>query len=238
MCDEAGKKSSDTIGFLEEGKRKAMSDDKVLKYEGKKLDVFWDGGLCIHVAECGRAEGPLFEGGRKPWCEPDFVDNDSAKAVCERCPSGALTYRDKEGGAEEVGDLQNTVVVQSRGPLFVRGQLRVMSGGEGAATTRAALCRCGHSNNKPYCDNAHEGSGFSDHGAVGTAGDPDAELGGELEIKPAKNGPLLFAGNFAVKSSSGRVAFTGKKGALCRCGQSSNKPFCDGTHSKVGFLAE
>lgn len=215
-----------------------MSGVKAFKYEGKQLDVYWDGELCIHIAECGRSEGPLFEAGRKPWCQPDLVDKGQAKAVCERCPSGALTYQDKDGGADEVPDSENTVTVQNRGPLFVRGELQVVVAGEVRQKTRVALCRCGQSKNKPFCDNAHEEAGFSDHGAVGSAGDAEAESGGPLKIAPAKNGPLLFAGNFAVKNSSGRLAFTGRKAALCRCGHSENKPFCDGTHTRVGFEAE
>jgi CDGSH-type Zn-finger protein/uncharacterized Fe-S cluster protein YjdI len=215
-----------------------MSDSKVFKYEGKKLDVFWDGGLCIHVAECGRAEGGLFEGGRKPWGQPDLVEKDAAKAVCERCPSGALTYQDKEGGTAELPAAENTIAVQNRGPLFIRGDLNLVSGADSKKKTRVALCRCGQSKNKPFCDNAHEAAGFSDHGAVGTSADVNSPADGEFKISPAPNGPLLVSGNFRVLSSSGRVSFAGKKAALCRCGHSNNKPFCDGSHQAAGFSAE
>lgn len=72
-------------------------------------------------------------------------------------------------------------------------------------------------------------------GAVGDQGDAASEAGGKLEIRFAKNGPVLVGGNLSIKASSGRDAWHGKRAALCRCGASENKPFCDGTHKKVGF---
>ena len=48
-------------------------------------------------------------------------------------------------------------------------------------------------------------------------------------------GPLLVNGNLTIVSGNGRTAWQGTKTALCRCGQSSNKPFCDATHKQVGF---
>ena len=101
----------------------------------------------------------------------------------------------------------------------------------------AALCRCGHSSNKPFCDGSHNTQGFRDAGDVEskTAGDhPYIEA---LAIKTAPNGPVLCSGPLTLRSADGSATFAGPKAALCRCGQSQNKPFCDGTHSKVGFEA-
>ncbi|MEM9191169.1 MAG: (4Fe-4S)-binding protein, partial [Myxococcota bacterium] len=73
-----------------------MSDD-IHKFSGKEVDVLWDRRLCIHVSECGRASGDLFVGGRKPWCQPDRVQLGEVHEVVERCPTGAITYIDKDG---------------------------------------------------------------------------------------------------------------------------------------------
>ena len=100
---------------------------------------------------------------------------------------------------------------------------------------RAALCRCGESKNKPFCDNSHREQGFRDQGAVGDVGPGHDGAVGPLKIEAAKNGPLLLRGNVAIVAGSGRVAWKGARTALCRCGQSKNKPFCDGTHAQVGF---
>ncbi len=55
------------------------------------------------------------------------------------------------------------------------------------------------------------------------------------KITPAENGPLLVDNPPNLKQRRRDDIETGAKTALCRCGQSANKPFCDGTHSKVGF---
>ncbi len=216
-----------------------MADDKIVKYSGKSAEVAWHGGLCIHIGECGRAKGDLFVGGRQPWCQPDAASDDEVKDVVTRCPTGALSVTFADGSKPEEARPENTVNVAYNGPLFVTGQLEI----EGAPTNapglkfRAALCRCGQSANKPFCDNSHEGAGFKDYGAVGETGEPDAETGGPLAIKAVKDGPLLFKGNFTISSSGGRSAWHGRQAAICRCGASANKPFCDGSHKKIGFTS-
>ncbi|MCS7010956.1 MAG: CDGSH iron-sulfur domain-containing protein [Anaerolineales bacterium] len=57
-------------------------------------------------------------------------------------------------------------------------------------------------------------------------------------ILARENGPYLISGEFTYLDVQGNPQKTeGKMIALCRCGQSGNKPFCDGTHKKVGFVA-
>jgi CDGSH-type Zn-finger protein/uncharacterized Fe-S cluster protein YjdI len=214
--------------------------DKLQRYDGEKVDVVWDGKLCIHVGECGRARGELFVGGRKPWCQPDLTDVADVGEVVERCPTGALYTLRKDGGSPEAAAVQNTVMVANNGPLYLRGELSIDGSNDDmpGVKMRAALCRCGHSKNKPFCDNAHEDAKFCDRGSVGTKGDGIDSQGGPLTVKRAKNGPLLLGGNFSIMAASGRVAWRGKKAALCRCGESKNKPFCDGAHAKAGFEAD
>ncbi len=214
------------------------TEDHTVTYPGTEADVRWDGKLCIHIGECGRAEGELFVGGRKPWCQPDLVPIGNVLDVVERCPSGALTYERKDGGAAESPADENTVTVSYNGPLFVKGDLEIEGAHQEGVRFRAALCRCGESKNKPFCDNSHEGAGFKDYGAVGSTGETLSSTGGTLKITKAPHGPLLLAGNFVIVASGGRVAWQGTKAALCRCGKSANKPFCDGSHKAAGFTAD
>jgi hypothetical protein len=79
---------------------------------------------------------------------------------------------------------------------------------------------------------------FSDSGAVGEAGPGHNAETGELTIKALTDGPLLINGTLTLYASSGRQAWTGEKAALCRCGESKNKPFCDGSHTAAGFKSE
>ena len=215
------------------------NEETTNKYEGEQADVFWEGALCIHIGECGRSSGDLFVDGREPWCQPDLTTVDDAVDVVERCPSGALTYLRKDGGAAEAASERNVVTVVYNGPLYVRGDLEIAGGEDSPGVrTRAALCRCGESKNKPFCDNSHEKVSFRDSGAVGSRGDGLESEGGPLESKAAPNGPLIASGNLRITAASGREAWSGTSAALCRCGASANKPFCDGSHKRVGFEAD
>ncbi len=214
-----------------------MKKERAIEYPGERANVSWHGRLCIHIGECGRAKGDLFVDGRKPWCEPDLAADDEVEDVVQRCPTGALSVNYADGSHVETPDDENTVHVSYNGPLFVRGDLEIEGAPEQVPGLkfRAALCRCGKSKNKPFCDNAHLEDGFVDYGAVGEVGDPDALSGGTLQIKAAPNGPLLLSGNVKITGSSGRRSWQGNRVALCRCGASKNKPFCDGQHKQIGF---
>ena len=61
----------------------------------------------------------------------------------------------------------------------------------------------------------------------------------EVSIRPKPNGPYLIEGPVDIYDTAGNKLATDDRPriALCRCGASSNKPFCDGTHSKIGFQA-
>lgn len=216
-----------------------MPDSKITKYPGKSAEVSWHGGLCIHIGECGRAKGELFVGGRQPWCQPDVASDDQVQEVIMRCPTGALTVEFADGSQSETASPENTITVAYNGPLFVRGELAIDGAPSDAPGLkfRAALCRCGQSKNKPFCDNSHEDAGFRDYGAVGETGEPNAESGGPLTIKAVKDGPLMVKGNVTISGGSGRTSWSGKQVALCRCGASENKPFCDGSHKKTGFTS-
>ncbi len=214
-----------------------MAGRNKVKYPGEKIDVEWDRNLCIHIGECGQAKGDLFVSNRASWCQPDLVTVDEVIDVVERCPTGALIYSSKDASINENPDAENTVLVSYNGPYFVRGELAIENSADDkpGVEFRTALCRCGHSKNKPYCDNSHDDAGFNDYGAVGEKGTELETKGGKLTIKVLDDGPVLLAGNVEIKNGSGRSAWQGTEVALCRCGASDNKPFCDGNHVKVGF---
>jgi len=214
-----------------------MSKSERVNYPGDEVVVTWEGDLCIHIGECGRAQGELFVGGRKPWCDPKLSSDDEVEEICERCPTGALSAEFADGSHVETPAAENTVQVAYNGPLFVRGDLAIDGAPEDVPglNFRAALCRCGASKNKPFCDNSHESAGFKDFGAIGETGAADAQTGGPLSVAVVPDGPLLVKGSVTLKSSSGRIAWQGQQVALCRCGASENKPFCDGKHKVIGF---
>jgi 3-phenylpropionate/trans-cinnamate dioxygenase ferredoxin subunit len=58
-----------------------------------------------------------------------------------------------------------------------------------------------------------------------------------VTIETIKNGPLIVSGSVELKDADGNLYPVKDRIALCRCGASTTKPFCDGTHSKIGFQA-
>ncbi len=217
-----------------------MSSQEKYTYPGEQANVEWDGRLCIHYGECGRASGDLFVGGRQPWCQPDLSSEEEIRDVLLRCPTGALSASFADGTILEEEPVENQVTVTQNGPLYVRGSLEIEGGPDDMPGTRyrAALCRCGESKNKPYCDNSHIEADFSDSGAIGETGPGFSGEGGKLHFKPLTDGPVIVKGKLTLYSSSGRKAWTGESAALCRCGESKNKPFCDGSHSDAGFKSD
>jgi CDGSH-type Zn-finger protein len=120
------------------------------------------------------------------------------------------------------------------GPLYVRGRVKVAAA---AAETRVALCRCGQSKNKPYCDYSHVEAGFRHDGRLAPAGEPsvgEPVEGVDLAVSPGRNGPLHCTGSMTIVGTDGERTVLAETW-LCRCGGSSRKPFCDGTHRKNGF---
>lgn len=214
-----------------------MDDKKIFTYKGKNVDVDWDGRICIHMGECGFAKGDLFVGGRDPWCQPDLTSVEDVIDVVKRCPTGALVFKVKEGGLSEEVDSENTIMVAYNGPYFIRGDIELADAPKSmeGINYRVALCRCGSSANKPFCDNSHLEAKFEDYGAVGDIGAGLKNTGGPLKIVAMQDGPLIVSGNVSLKASSGRTAWKGDNLALCRCGASKNKPFCDGSHNSINF---
>ena len=101
---------------------------------------------------------------------------------------------------------------------------------------RATLCRCEHSKTKPFCDGRHAAAGFTATGETVTQeSHPLDARGGAVNIASAPNGPLLVSGNTEVVSGNGRTTNPVTKTTFYRCGQSVNKPYCDGIHTENGF---
>jgi uncharacterized Fe-S cluster protein YjdI/CDGSH-type Zn-finger protein len=187
-----------------EGSRTEGNMSEKTTYSGKHIDVQWDGRLCIHVGECGRASGDLFVGGRDPWCQPHLATVAESAEIIRRCPTGALSYTPKDSTAAERAPPENEITVSPNGPLYARGDL-VIAGApndQPGLRFRAALCRCGQSANKPFCDNSHVTANFQDSGAVGEQGSERSTNGGALTIKALTDGPLLCTGNLTLRSGA------------------------------------
>ncbi len=199
--------------------------------------VTWDATRCIHAAECVRGLPEVFDPAAKPWIRPAATDAASLAEVVNRCPSGALAMHFADGRSAEVAPPFNTCHVTRNGPNYLHGDVTLVHGETSRSATRVALCRCGASKNKPFCDNSHLAVGFADAGALPSEVPvpPGGELSAPLTIHIGANGPVQCSGPLALRGSDGRTAFSDQT-FLCRCGASQNKPYCDGSHRRIGFI--
>ena len=137
-------------------------------------------------------------------------------------------------------DIINHIMVRPDGPLIARGNVEVLDS-EGQVLFSGddvALCRCGASSNKPFCDGSHKGSGFTDSAQFNDQKTEELQGTGKLIIQCRKNAMLLAKGPMKIHSRDGNSITSRNKAALCRCGASENKPFCDAKHKQCGFSAE
>ena len=204
---------------------------------GKHMHLSFDTGRCIHARFCVLGAPKVFLSGVKgQWLFPDEMETNALRAVCQDCPSGAIQYIPKGDTAPEAPPPVNIVNIREDGPYGFRAPLEI--GGE-MIGFRATLCRCGASNNKPFCDGSHKGIGFRATGEPETRKSEALEVrDGPLEIQPPKNGPLQVTGNLEICAGTNRNVDRVTSVRLCRCGGSKTKPFCDNTHLKIGFKSD
>lgn len=144
----------------ENTERKRPGAERV--YRNEKIEVLWEPGLCIHVGNCFRGLPEVFQPQSRPWIKVDAAMPDEIAEVVMTCPTGALHFRRLDGGPQEPQPEETVVNVRPNGPLYLRGRIRIEGSGGRLIRedTRVALCRCGRSQNKPFCDGSHRQVGF------------------------------------------------------------------------------
>lgn len=204
------------------------------RYAGDGIDVLFDGPRCIHSRMCVLGRPDVFvPNADGPWIQPDAAPVDAITSIAWSCPSGAITYERHDGGPQERPPEVNLVRIREDGPYAFNGLLVVGGADDGF---RRTLCRCGASHRKPYCDGSHYAVGFAATGEPATAAsEPLATRDGPLAVTPVPDGPLKVEGAMEIVSGTGRTVDRRTKAFLCRCGASATKPFCDGSHARVGF---
>ncbi|MEQ9404887.1 MAG: (4Fe-4S)-binding protein [Cyclobacteriaceae bacterium] len=136
-----------------------MEKEVVKEYDNEDLTVVWKPGTCIHSEKCFHGLPAVFNPKNRPWVTIDGAASLEIKNQIDKCPSGALSYKlkSKELMSTEIQDEQ-IVEVAKDGPLMVYGNINVKNH-DGTRTSKhrvTAFCRCGASENKPYCDGSHK----------------------------------------------------------------------------------
>ena len=165
FCDGTHSK----IDFTDE-KLDGRQPDRRDSYAGKTITIHDNRGICAHAGACTDGLKTVWRMDTEPWIDPDGAE---AKAIIDtiaRCPSGALSYTIDE---VEHRDLEGPPAIQvsKDGPYHVSGGvgLEGVDWGEGASQEHFALCRCGQSKNKPFCDGSHWYAKFTDDEALTVA---------------------------------------------------------------------
>jgi CDGSH-type Zn-finger protein/uncharacterized Fe-S cluster protein YjdI len=202
----------------------------------REITLRFDGRRCIHSRHCVlEAPGVFLANTPGAWIHPESTTVEHCVRVAQNCPSGAITYERHDSGPQEAAPPVNVLRVRENGPYAVHARIELPTGVE----FRATLCRCGRSKRKPYCDGSHAAAGFVATGEPpAVASEPLAERDGPLAITPLPNGPLQVSGNVEICAGTGRTVLRTQSARLCRCGGSENKPFCDGTHARIGFRSD
>jgi CDGSH-type Zn-finger protein/uncharacterized Fe-S cluster protein YjdI len=214
----------------------AAPSSPIEEAESESIKLRFEGKRCIHSRQCVLGAPTVFLANvQGPWLHPETIPADRLVAIAESCPSGAITYERKDGGPAEPPPPVNVARIRENGPLALHAELEI-EGPRGGSMFRATLCRCGASKNKPYCDGSHAAVPFVASGEPPTEPtDPLPTRGGRLRVLPTKDGPLMVDGNLEICAGTGRTVKRVTSARLCRCGGSSKKPFCDGTHARIGF---
>jgi CDGSH-type Zn-finger protein/uncharacterized Fe-S cluster protein YjdI len=208
--------------------------DGIETVPGQYLILSFETRRCIHARFCVTGAPAVFLANvQGPWIHPDAMDAERLVDIAHACPSGAIRYQRIDGRPNESPPPVNLASIREAGPYAFRGDIQL----DGLATGyRATLCRCGASKNKPFCDSSHHEVNFTASGEpAGTALDMLPERAGPLQVSPEMNGPLRVRGNLEIISGTGRVVARVTNTRLCRCGGSQTKPFCDGSHARIGF---
>ena len=130
--------------------------------------------------------------------------------------------------------MSNSIFIRENGPFIIKGDI-VVEDTDGNALledNEAYLCRCGQSKNKPFCDGEHKRCAFTDNAQFNDE-KGEALVANEsqrLIITVRENAMLIAKGPMTIQNENGSSVTTRKKVALCRCGLSKNKPFCDASH--------
>lgn len=125
-------------------------------------------------------------------------------------------------------EIANEALVLSGGPIKLTGNITLIDeSGEVSHHNHLSLCRCGASRSKPVCDERHMEIEFLDPARIEQASDcMPLRRPQTVTLTCVKDGPVKFRGYLKIHNRKGQECLT-MQGALCRCGRSSRKPFCD-----------
>jgi CDGSH-type Zn-finger protein/uncharacterized Fe-S cluster protein YjdI len=215
--------------------RAGDSNSEIEISETEKIKLLFEAKRCIHSRHCVTELPNVFKANTPgKWIFAENAEAEILAGVARECPSGAIQYRRKDGGPEEPVPDVNIMRIRENGPYAFLGELEIDGRPLGM---RATLCRCGQSQNKPFCDGSHNTAKFVASGEPAKIDDTALNIrSGTLAIDRTQNGPLSIRGNVEICAGTGKVVLRTDEVRLCRCGHSKNKPVCDNSHVAANFI--
>lgn len=159
-----------TIGFSSENKDNNASEqtikDERKNYVGNRITIHDNRKICSHAAECVNNLQSVFDTNSRPWINPDAAEIEEIINTIRKCPSGALSYSLDDVEYRDQNERKPLVTVSKDGPYLITGGIDLIGDNiqfaEGSSKEHYTLCRCGASNNKPFCDGMHRTINFKD----------------------------------------------------------------------------
>ena len=162
-----------TIQFSSENKVLVDDDsDHVIKdlrksYMGNQITINDNRRICSHAAECVKNLSSVFRFNARPWISPNAADSEEIISAIKKCPSGALSYSIDGTEYQDQDNRKPQVTVSKDGPYNITGGIELIGvnnvqWADGSSKEHYTLCRCGASNNKPFCDGKHKEINFKD----------------------------------------------------------------------------
>lgn len=144
-----------------------MSERIVKHYSNGEITVVWQPDLCTHSTKCFHGLPEVFNPNQRPWVNAQGASTAAIKQQVAACPSGALSLQAGDNMPTTPTQHQQTqastptvLQVMPNGPVLVKGAVTIQVNGVEETKTQCAICRCGASQNKPFCDGSHVKIGF------------------------------------------------------------------------------
>ena len=143
--------------------RGSTMSSKNRDYTNGEVTVHWRPEKCIHSTICSKGLHEVFNPSARPWVNMDAASTEKIIAQVNECPSGALSISHNSEGEKQTVSAAPVIQVLKDGPYVLSGDFEIKDAGGNPVTAgkKAALCRCGVSESKPFCDGAHARNNFS-----------------------------------------------------------------------------
>jgi len=159
--------SSQNVNLNENDTNKLTIKNKRRDYVGKEITIHDNRKICSHAKECVNNLPSVFKLGSKSWIDSDGSKMQDIINTVRKCPSGALSYSIDGIEYRDPKEQRDPILtVLKNGPYYITGGIDLIGEniefGEGASKEHYTLCRCGTSENKPFCDGTHRTINFKD----------------------------------------------------------------------------